>query len=336
MPQAAQGSSDASGGLGEPRGLNVGIVVLTHGSSGEYQALVDQLIQFGIDSTRIVLVHNPVRSDEPQLEPRPSSVRVCRAERNLGYTGGMNLGIRTAMKLSPAYVLILTREVRLDEAAVRSLVTSADDHREYGILGPMLHWPALNSDLAAGGRVSRWGMTEHIRLAREDCLPGTVRTVDWIDGAVMLLRTDMVARIGLFDERLFIYFEDADLCLRAKRAGWLTGVATSGLAFQRPGASERPGAAAYLMARNGLHFARLNSGALGLGVVLARMMWSVSVHFARSRLPFVPYERATERLTESRVILRGIIDYVLGRWGPPPRYLLGLGDVSGAAMSSSS
>jgi glycosyltransferase involved in cell wall biosynthesis len=144
----------------------------------------------------------------------------------------------------------------------------------------------------------------------------------------MLVRSEALRVVGLLDERFFMYFEETELCLRAAKAGWRIGVVLDANAEQIPGAGKRPGAYQYLLTRNGLAYALDAGGAWGLAGALARRVregidligvrhnpWlSPTVH-SRARLEFV-------------ATCRGVVDYVLGRWGPPPAGLPGLGDIA--------
>jgi GT2 family glycosyltransferase len=154
-----------------------------------------------------------------------------------------------------------------------------------------------------------------------------VTECDWADGAALLLNRRMLDQVGLFEERFFIYYEDADLALRGGRRGWRVGTVSGAIAFQSPGKRERPGAFAYLMTRNGLDYRRRVSGARGVlagvaeeGRNLVRLA-RAGVHPRRSA--------ATRRSARAEALARawGAADFVRGRWGPPPRRLPGLGDV---------
>ena len=78
--------------------------------------------------------------------------------------------------------------------------------------------------------------------------------------------------MGLLDETLFIYFEEADLCLRATSNGFAVGVVLAAEAEQESGQPARPGFHAYLISRNGLEYARRSAGMLGVGATVRRTL----------------------------------------------------------------
>jgi GT2 family glycosyltransferase len=154
---------------------------------------------------------------------------------NRGFTGGNNAAIRAAVASpdSPEYVLLLNADTVVQEGALESLVEFMDHHPRAGIGGSRL----LNPDGTIQGspfrflgianefdRALRIGSVSRLlrrwwvvpRAPEEPC------AVDWVSGASMILRRTMLDEIGLLDEGFFTYFEDVDLCLRARRAGWQT------------------------------------------------------------------------------------------------------------------
>lgn len=152
---------------------------------------------------------------------------------NRGFTGGNNLVIRQALASSdpPEYVLLLNADTIVKPRALGSLVEAMDARPRAGIAGSMLLSPegvvaaspfrfqGVATELDRGmrfGPVSKilkpWGLVPP--TPAEPC------AVDWLSGASMILRRQMLDQVGLLDEGLYTYFDDVDLCVRARRAGW--------------------------------------------------------------------------------------------------------------------
>jgi GT2 family glycosyltransferase len=153
---------------------------------------------------------------------------------NRGFTGGNNLAIRPALASAdpPEYVLLLNADTLVQDGALEALVDFMDRHPRAGIAGSKLVWPQGGAQgtpfrfLGVGteldnalrvGLVSRW-----IRPLSLTPKPTQACQVDWVAGASMILRRTMLDEVGLLDEGLYTYFDDVDLCLRARRAGWET------------------------------------------------------------------------------------------------------------------
>ncbi|MGC8638949.1 MAG: glycosyltransferase family 2 protein, partial [Isosphaeraceae bacterium] len=154
---------------------------------------------------------------------------------NLGFTGGNNLVIRRALQSAdpPDYVLLLNSDTIVQEHALDALVEFMENHPRVGIAGSQMLWPdgeiraspfrflGIASELDFALRL---GIVTRL-LSRWIAVPPAPKEpaqVDWVSGASLLLRRTMLEEIGLLDEGLYTYFDDIDICWRAKKAGWET------------------------------------------------------------------------------------------------------------------
>ena len=162
-------------------------------------------------------------------------VEVRASDVNLGFTGGNNLAIRAALEAAdpPEYFLLLNPDTTVEPRALGALVELMDARPAAGIAGSTLLAPSgevqaspfrfggIGAELDHGMRL---GLVSRLmrRWAVVMETPSAPCAVDWVSGASMILRRTMLERIGLLDEGLFTYWDDVDLCLRARRAGWET------------------------------------------------------------------------------------------------------------------
>jgi GT2 family glycosyltransferase len=295
--------------------VQLGVVVLTHGDGAPAAELVDQLAAQGVGGESAVLVHNTAAVDgcgHPGVD-------AIHPGRNVGYSVGMNLGITRLIGRGMSHVLVLTHDVRLASDTITRLEAAAAAAPGFGILAPELyHRPG--EPFSFGGVVEAGGRVRHLKSPPG---PGSGASADglvecdWADGAALCLNARMLGEVGLFEERYFIYCEDADLALRGARRGWRVATVRGAIAFQAPGKQQRPGAFAYLMTRNGLDYRRSAAGVRGVvaGAVAELRVWA---HLAR---------RGSAARPELVARAWGVGDFLRGRWGPPPRRLPGLGDV---------
>ena len=277
------------------------------------------------------MVHNPDGSDDDLQLLEQSDVGVVELEDNLGYVGGMNTGIKLALEEQPRFVLLLTHEVRIDATAVQRLCALMRVYRRVAAMGPILAGP--DGPYSAGFVRDRGVRMRH--RAPFDGMPGPVWPCVAIDGSAMLWRASTLAEVGGFDERFFMYFEDVDICMRARRSGWAVAVASGVLATSAPGGENRRKAHAYLRARNGLAYAR-SFGQKGLIAGLIECfagLWFVTpkpggrhIHDRRARQLAATYWHGT---------LSGVLDYYRSRWGPPPPPMLRDSDIAAIASPRS-
>lgn len=308
---------------------DVGVVVLTYGTGQEHAPLLDGLLRDGVPPERILDVHNPATAGEPAPQ-LPSGCQALCAERNRGYAGGMNLGIERQLAGDADLVVVLTHDARLRPGALDALLDAARRLPAYGVLGPALVLDETDEPFSFGGISRRNGTVAHVRTRPE--APDRVFDCDWVDGGTMVLRRELLQRVGGFDERFWGYCEELDLCLRARRAGSRVGVVLDAVAEQQPGGMKRPGAWSYLQARNGIEYARRAAGVRGVLAVLGQAARTVAVSAVRVALraarvrPGSPAE-PWQLLTGSSL---GVLDFARRRWGPPPSRLPGLGDLGNA------
>lgn len=217
---------------------------------------------------------------------------------NLGFCGGNNRLIRAALESPdpPEYVLLLNSDTIVREGALRPLVDFLDEHPRAGIAGSRMvrlddttraspfRFPNILNELDRGlqlGIVSRL----LARWALEPPKPDRPAIVDWVSGASMMLRRAMLDQIGLLDEGLYTYFDDVDMGLRAKAAGWETWYVTESRVVHLGGAStgvtagsikRRP--AYWFQARRRLflkHYGAAYTAAADAAFIVGHALWQV-------------------------------------------------------------
>ena len=157
------------------------------------------------------------------------AVRFIQSADNRGYAAGNNVGIKAA---AGRYVLICNPDIVLTVAAVDELVRFMDEHPAVGIAGPKL----TNADGTLLDSAQRfpdiwlpiYRRTIFSKTARgkawldsyfmHDWDHETSRSVDWLFGACLIVRASALEKVGLLDERFFLYFEDTDWCRRFWKA----------------------------------------------------------------------------------------------------------------------
>ena len=154
---------------------------------------------------------------------------------NLGFCGGNNAVIRPAIASDsqPEYVMLLNNDTIVRPGAIQILVDFMDAHPDAGIAGSRLEDPDGTPQVSAFGfsgvasefdRGLKTGLVSRLLrrwLVRQPVPNVTCRT-DWIPGASMIIRKQVIADVGVLDEGFYTYFDDIDYCLNAARRGWPT------------------------------------------------------------------------------------------------------------------
>ncbi len=161
----------------------------------------------------------------------PPGVRLLRTGGNLGFGRAHNQGIAAT---TGEVVVILNPDTVVERDFFGKLDELLSEYRDAGIVGPRILDSEGEVQLSARREVSLisglLGRTSFLtRLFPKNSLvksqfPAVTSTspatVDWVSGACMAIRREAIPKDGAFDERFFMYFEDADLCRRVRQEGW--------------------------------------------------------------------------------------------------------------------
>ncbi len=194
--------------------MKIAVIILHYGKLEATKACLKEL-KHKIGDNQVILVNN-TPDDCKGLTLVIPGTKLINCGKNLGFAAGVNQGIRLALKdKSITHVFLLNNDLTIEFGSFAQLLLTYNRFPQAGIVTPVLRH-AGGYDW--GGKYNRWtGMVKHKNW---DNKPKTTQTVAHVAGAAMLISREVIANIGDFDERFFLYFEDLDFCLRAKQAGF--------------------------------------------------------------------------------------------------------------------
>ena len=285
--------------------VDVSAVVVSWNTRDLLEQCLHSIAAHAGDSVEIVVVDNgSADGTSDMIRAHWPDVRLIANRENLGYTHANNQAIRISRG---RYVLLLNADAMLRPGCLAALVARLEDDPKAAIAGPRLVYP--------DGRWQRWtagrapGLVSALnyflfldRLAPER-LGGmylgrdvrVARRVDWLSSACMLVRRSTLERIGLLDERYFVYMDDVDLCQRARDAGYAVwycpeaeAVHVMGESTRRATGSVSPEALRsfnrYFASRHGRRTALVVRGVEALGFALRTVAYAAAAAL-RSREP---------------------------------------------------
>lgn len=301
-------------------GSSIGAVVIAY-RNDDYRRVIEDLLEQGMDREAIVVVRNPHPDDSGPLRP-PQDVPVIEMPVNRVYGPAMNAGIEHHAGAGRGWAFLLTSDVRLRPGALTAMARASQQAHDFGALGPILRTPD-GEPFSFGSAPGDDGDVAH----REEPPPATdcdsIAEAGYIDGAAILARIEAFEQAGPFAEKWFMYYEETDWLLRVRRAEWRVGVVLAAEGEQEPGVSNRPGVTAYTFMRNGIEFGRLAGGTRGAGRAFGHQL-------LRTRGSLKTFVVGPGRRTAGAELVGaslGLLAFVTRRWGPPPRWLPGSGDV---------
>lgn len=142
---------------------------------------------------------------------------------NLRYAGGNNIGIDVAIANNADYILLLNNDTIVDENFLTELVNKSESDPSIGMAGPKIYYYSHQNVIwFAGGGISWWsGWTYHNGIRKVDKGQfDKLEKVDYLTGCCLLVKREVIEKVGKLDESYFMYGEDVDWCVRASRAGF--------------------------------------------------------------------------------------------------------------------
>jgi len=200
----------------------VAIIVLIYNGLKYLPACFGSLkkIDYPKEDLEIIAVdNNSQERTVDYLKKNFPEITLIESKRNLGYTGGNNLGLRYALKKNFDYFFILNHDTEVKANFLKELVSLAEKDKKIGILQPkVLLWPETDKIQTSGNKIHYLGFCYSGDCYQKDYLFGEPKEIAYASGSAMLVRREVLEKIGLFDEDYFMYHEDVDL-------GWLTHLA---------------------------------------------------------------------------------------------------------------
>jgi GT2 family glycosyltransferase len=173
----------------------------------------------------IILVdNNSTDNSAGEAERLFPELRIIRNLKNLGFAEGNNVGIRSS---SGDLILLANNDIVLEPNTISSLTDSLRDGT--GIVGGLIYYSNGGKIWAYGGRFDpATGMHWHLLqgMSRHSSVPRRLE-VDYVPGALLLVRRSILDQAGLLDPYFFLYGDDIDLALKAKRLGYSVIVTSS-------------------------------------------------------------------------------------------------------------
>lgn len=184
-----------------------------------------------------VIDNNSADGTAEMIKKEFPQVKLIANEKNLGFGRACNQGIRVA---SGSYILLLNPDMRIFPETLKNMVGWMENHKEAAIAGCRLvneegkiikhvrRFPTVWDQLAIVLKLPHLFPKALNKYLRSDFNYNQAAKVDSIRGGFFMIRSDAIDKIGLLDERFFLWFEEVDYCQRAKNAGlevWYTPIA---------------------------------------------------------------------------------------------------------------
>lgn len=238
----------------------------------------------GYEKHTLVVDNNSSDASVRALQKDFPGVQILELNENAGYSGGNNLGIKLLIKQSTDYIFILNPDTIICKDTIPKLFKALKSTGRTGIVGPKIY-DMKGKIWSCGGVIDKKRFTGGlIGFGENDTGQyDQAREVDYIPGTAMLIKKEVLEEIGLFEEKYFIYYEDTELSVRARKAGYQIAIVPQAIINHKESSSfgKKSEAHSYYMARNHLLFLERNAPIFTKARELIRLPKTIWEHMER-------------------------------------------------------
>jgi GT2 family glycosyltransferase len=196
------------------------VIILAYNKKEALKQCLESIQRDSYIEKEIVVVDNASSDGSSEmLRSTFSSITVISNRENLGYTGGNNIGMKFALKNRDCdYLLILNDDTIVDPDLITLLVKFAKANPKIGVVNPkILDFETKREICNNYGKYNFYiGIGHKLLLETDD-----VEEISLFRGTCFLIKKEVIDKIGLMDENFFMYFDEADLSFRVKKAGFV-------------------------------------------------------------------------------------------------------------------
>jgi GT2 family glycosyltransferase/glycosyltransferase involved in cell wall biosynthesis len=215
---------------------HVAAIVLNYQTPDETLLAVRSLLASTRPFDEVVVIDNAADDAlKTTLRDLLDRITLISAGSNLGFSGGVNIGIREAQQRGASHIFLVNSDVVLAPSALDTLLSAFRDYPNAGIVAPVVLARSRPGTIATAGMTFSpvTGRMRHPDTARpfDESLMAAWKETAGVSGCAMLIANKVFDRIGLLPEKYFFAFEDLAFCLSARDAGFAVGVCGAALAY---------------------------------------------------------------------------------------------------------
>lgn len=203
--------------------VDISIITVNYNGIKDTLELIDSLKRCVKSvSYEVIVVDNASKQNEAeQIAARFPDVVTIRSEKNLGFAGGNNLGIRKAIG---KYIFLLNNDTYIRDDTFHQLIARLESLPKIGVTSPKIRFAAEGNPIQFAGYTALSDITLRNNLigygAEEKGQYQLAYETSYAHGAAMMLKREVIDKVGLMPECYFLYYEELDWCERIKAAGY--------------------------------------------------------------------------------------------------------------------
>lgn len=264
------------------------VILLNYNNWQDTIECVLSLINSGTGSSNIIIIENcSTDNSREKLSEKMPAVKVIQSDKNLGFTGGNNVGIKYALENNYDYAIVLNNDTIVEsKVSIKNLIDEMDQNPDATLgTGRIFYYPEKDKVWYDGGKVIKWRAAEkHFNFRKninEIKLHNELRNIDFISGCYMCIRLRDLPKLGYMDEKFFIYLDDLEYSSRASKYGMkMLYVPNSVIYHKARGEGKHTPKLIYYSIRNrrlliNLHFGFITKFYFEVVLIIKRILWFV-------------------------------------------------------------
>ena len=288
------------------------IIILNWNNWSDSLECLESLENNDYHNYQVVIIDNGSK-EKPQA-PSPE-IKIIYNKENLGFSGGNNMGIKYALENGADYVLLLNDDTIAAPDFLSRLVEAGESDEKIGAVGPKIYfYEDRNRIWSAGGKLN-WLYNKGSLRGWDQMDKGQydfpkIQETPHLTGCCVLVKKEVIEKIGLMPEDYFLYYEDTDWLMKARRAGYKCIFVPEAKIWHKISRSALAESSLYIYyhVRNGLIFAQRFAPWYIKPFVYLDVGWRIIKQIIK--LVLMPKKRSW-----AKAILLGIKDFYLGRRG---------------------
>lgn len=255
-----------------------------------------------------LILRHRLRNGAARLR-RTGKFHVLWNSENLGFAGGNNVGIKYALEQGADYIMVLNNDTVVAPDFLNELVKVAENNPTFGILGSRIYKYGANEIIFDGGRVNKW-LNKGGHITSYELPVTSPLIVDYITGAAMLIKREVIEKVGLMREEYFLYYEDVDWCIRARKTGYKCVLVPTSKVWHKVSATNKEGSPSYIYyhTRNSLMLAKWNGNIFQKFAAYMFGAWIL----LKQAIKFIPLP---SKRVWAKAMARGVLDFYFTRYG---------------------
>lgn len=290
------------------------IIILNWNGEDNTIECLNSLKEINYNNYKIVVVDNGSAGGSVfEIKKRFPEVEMIENKINLGFAGGNNIGIKYAISNRADYILLINNDTTVEKDFLNKLVEAGESDKSIGLVGSKIcFYSEPNRIWFAGGKVN-WIKNKGTHIGWGEIDNGQydkIKEAGYLTGCCLLIKKEVINKVGVLPEDYFLYYEDLDFSLRVKNFGYKCVYVYKSKIYHKVSKSTKPGSPEYIYyhTRNGLVLAKRNGSLLSKIILYPHCIFL----FLKQLVKIVIFP---QKRNWSYAVLKGERDFLLGKMG---------------------